>query len=374
MREHIRIAFFGSSLVSAFWNGAATYYRGILKALSALGYRITFYEPDAFERQQHRDIPDPEYAEVRVYPATGEAVRKMIDEAKSADIVVKASGVGVFDRLLEESLPALKTPDRRVVFWDVDAPATLERMSENKDDYFRPLAGEYDFVLTYGGGEPVVKAYNARGVKRCIPVYNALDPETHFPVLHEDRFAGSLGFLGNRMPDRENRVWEYFFRAAGLLPEKKFLLGGSGWNEYLPDHPNIGYLGHIYTGDHNAFNCSLDMVLNISRESMARFGFSPATRVFEAAGAGACLVTDSWKGIELFLTPGSECLVAHNGEEVAEYVKNVSPSEARGIGGAARERILDEHTYRHRALMLDPLFRETPVNGKTASAEKRRNS
>jgi spore maturation protein CgeB len=62
----MRIAFFGSSLVSAYWNGAATYYRGLLKALAGRGHAITFYEPDAFERQAHRDIDDPPWARIVV--------------------------------------------------------------------------------------------------------------------------------------------------------------------------------------------------------------------------------------------------------------------------------------------------------------------
>ena len=64
----MNIAFFGSSLVSAYWNGAATYYRGIIRALHNLGHEITFYEPDAYDRQKHRDIPDPDWARVVVYP------------------------------------------------------------------------------------------------------------------------------------------------------------------------------------------------------------------------------------------------------------------------------------------------------------------
>ncbi|MBC7169081.1 MAG: hypothetical protein H5U23_17200, partial [Phenylobacterium sp.] len=63
----MHIAFFGSSLVSAYWNGAATYYRGILSALARRGHRITFFEPDAFDRQAHRDIEPPEWAEVVVW-------------------------------------------------------------------------------------------------------------------------------------------------------------------------------------------------------------------------------------------------------------------------------------------------------------------
>ena len=61
-------------------------------------------------------------------------------------------------------------------------------------------------------------------------------------------------------------------------------------------------------------------MLNISRDSMASIGFSPATRVFEAAGAGACLLTDAWEGIELFLTPDKEVLVARDGIDVAEAI------------------------------------------------------
>ncbi|HKQ38458.1 MAG TPA: hypothetical protein VJ063_10305, partial [Verrucomicrobiae bacterium] len=69
MSSKLNIAFFGSSLVSAYWNGAATYYRGLIRSLAQRGHRITFFEPDAFERQQHRDIPDPEWAQVVVYSA-----------------------------------------------------------------------------------------------------------------------------------------------------------------------------------------------------------------------------------------------------------------------------------------------------------------
>lgn len=103
----MRIAFFGSSLVSAYWNGAATYYRGLLRAL-ARGHAVTFYELDAFERQAHRDIPDPPWARVL----------------------------------------ALRRPGNRVALWGVDAPAALERVERDRGDPFRPLVPRYDLVFT----------------------------------------------------------------------------------------------------------------------------------------------------------------------------------------------------------------------------------
>src|SRR5690606_33002789 len=192
----LNIAFFGSSLVSSYWNGAATYYRGIVRALHARGHRITFFEPDAFERQQHRDMDDPDWARVVVYPGEGEeGVLSALEQARRSDVVVKASGVGVFDELLEREVPRLASERTTTIFWDVDAPATLERVADDPSDPFREQIPQYDMVLTYGGGPRVVEAYGKLGARACVPVYNALDPETHHPVPPEDRFSGDLGFL-----------------------------------------------------------------------------------------------------------------------------------------------------------------------------------
>ena len=352
----MKIAFFASSLVSAYWNGAATYYRGIVRALHERGHEVTFYEPDAYDRQEHRDIPDPPWAKVVVYSAQSEAeVLQTVEQARGADLVVKASGVGVHDALLEKAVLDLQRPGTLVAFWDVDAPATLDRVHGDAHDPFLPLVPRYDIVLTYGGGEPVRQAYRALGARDCVPIYNALDPSTHHPVPPEARFACDLAFLGNRLPDREARVEEFFLRAAAQLPERRMLLGGSGWGDKrLP--PNVQYLGHVYTADHNAFNCTPRAVLNVSRESMARYGFSPATRVFEAAGAAACLITDAWEGLETFFAPGEEVLVARNGDEVADHVRTLAAARAREIGQAACRRVLAEHTYAHRAAQVDAVL------------------
>lgn len=357
----VSIAFFGSSLVSAYWNGAATYYRGIIRALAQRGHRVTFYEPDAFGRQQHRDIPDPDWARVVVYAGDDEAAAcSALEDAAGSDLVVKASGVGVYDELLEREVLALHSSGTRVVFWDVDAPATLERVHADPRDPFRALIPRYDMVLTYGGGPPVVEAYSALGARTCVPIYNALDPATHHPAAPEPRFDGDLGFLGNRLPDREARVEEFFFRPATLLPERSFLLGGSGWEDKAVA-ANVQLRGHVYTHEHNAFNSTPLAVLNVNRDSMAQYGFSPPTRVFEAAGASACLITDQWEGLEWFLEPGSEVLVAASGNDVAAHVSQLTPHRARSIGRAAHRRVLAEHTYSHRAVQLEHVLDLTPA-------------
>jgi spore maturation protein CgeB len=353
MRDGLRISFFGSSLVSSYWNGAATYYRGIIKELYNNGHSVTFYEPDIYERQKFRDVKNFGYAESVVYKPEINDVKRVLKSAEDSDIIIKTSGIGVFDEFLESAVIELKTTGKKIIFWDVDAPVTLDRLRENRSDAFIKLIPEFNFIFTYGGGDPVVNLYTEFGARKCIPVYNALDPLTHYPENSNTRFEGTLGFMGNRLPDREKRVREFFFEAARLLPDKKFVLGGNGWENSIPELKNICRVGHVYTYEHNAFNCSTLVTLNINRQSMVDYGHSPPTRIFEAAGAGACIICDQWDGIEKFLHPGKECLVATSGEDVAKIISGLTSEEARKIGRAAFERIVSEHTYFHRAESIE---------------------
>ena len=351
----MKFVFYGSSILSAYWNGAATYYRGICKELHNRGHSVTFIEPDAYERQKHRDFDSLPYARVLVYKPDQVSVDKVLEEGYSADIVVKTSGVGVFDEYLEKAVLNLKAPDRKVIFWDVDAPATLQRVKENEEDPFLICIPEYDSIFTYGGGPPVQHAYRELGAVATTPIYNALDPDTHHPVEKADDYAVDLFFLGNRLPDRETRVEEFFLKPASKLPKSHFAIGGNGWNDKVMPN-NVRKLGHIYTNQHNMLNCSAKTILNISRDSMAGMGYSPATRVFEAAGAGACIITDAFKGIDTFFVPSEEILVANSGEEVAYVLSSLANDEAEQIGARAKERALKHHTYAQRAHQVEELL------------------
>jgi spore maturation protein CgeB len=284
-----------------------------------------------------------------------EAVGAICADAARADVVVKASGIGVLDDEILATLLAVVGTDKVRVFWDVDAPATLAAIASHARHPLRGALRHLDAVLTYGGGAPVVAAYEAVGARVCLPIYNALDSQTHFRVAADPRYEADLAFLGNRLPDREARVNDFFFVAARELPERTFLLGGAGWEPWqLP--ANVRGIGHVATCEHNAFNSTPLAIINIARDSMAAVGYSPATRIFEAAGAGACIITDIWNGIELFLEPGQEVLVARDGNGVAQHLAALTPEHARLVGERARQRIQREHTYDKRALSVVRLF------------------
>ncbi|MCI0353382.1 MAG: glycosyltransferase [Acidobacteriales bacterium] len=366
----MKIFVFGSSITSSYWNGAATYYRGIYKNLHALGHEITFAEPEIYKRQQNRDAHDLDYVKVQVYQTPAD-LEHVLELAKHADLVVKHSGLGADDALLEERVLRLRSVRRQVAFWDVDSPATLASVEADASNHLRQLIPEFDFILTYGGGSLVVDHYLRLGARNCHPIYNALDPDTHYPVPLDASLACDLAFVGHRLPDRERRVEDFFLRAAELAPEMTFVLGGEGWGgKRIPN--NVRWIGHVATTDHNRVNCSARMVLNINRDSMADTGFSPPTRVFEAAGAGACVITDRWPGVETFFVPDKEILVAGRAEEIVSWLRSTARDEARLIGAAMRERALREHTYTLRAHEVNRiLHQEFPTELAFAGGEGR---
>jgi spore maturation protein CgeB len=349
----VKIFAFGASILTSYWNGAATYYRGNYKYLARSGHEITFASPDAFGRREHHDDGDFSFVDAMYYEPT-KGVDSMLELASGADVIVKHSGLGVDDALLESRVLEL-LPTSVVVFWDVDAPATLGRISADPADPFHDDVPRYDAILSYGGGPKARNGYMAAGARAYYNIYNGLDPETHHPVPPDPSLACDVAFLGNRLPDRDARVEELFLRAAELAPDKQFLLGGEGWGDkQMP--PNVRYIGHVSTDDHNRFNCSAGMVMNINRSSMADFGFSPPTRVFEVSGAGTCMLCDDWPGIDDCFEPDSEILVIRTASDVVEALKRHDADARRRIGNAFHQRGLRDHTYEQRALQAENAF------------------
>ncbi len=359
----MKLTFFGSSLVSAYWNGAATYYRGICKALHALGHQIVFVEQDIYERQAHRDLAgDPPYAEVQVLDVSAGLgpLDAALNAARVGDWVLVCSGIGANDDYIQaQALAGRSAGQARVAFWDVDAPFNLTAAHADPDSPFTRRIPAWDAIFTYGGGPRVVAEYQALGARACHPIYNAVDPDSYTPVPPDPspEYACDLLLMANRMPDREARIWDLFAGAATLLPAAQFHIGGSGWAGALFPS-NVRVLGHVPTGDHARRNCSAHMVLNVNRAAMADYGYSPPTRIFEAAGNAACLITDRWPGIETFFAPEREILVADDAAAIAGYLRDISWPAARAIGARAHARALRDHTYTQRAAAVDRLLKE----------------
>ena len=352
----MKVFVFGSSLTSSYWNGTANYYRGIYKNLADFGFRITFAQPDTYPWQEHRDEGSYEYAEVIVYDSPYD-LKAVLGRACEADLVIKHSCAGTEDALLDQCVLECKSANTQVAYWDIDAPSTLAALKANVFHPWRALIPEYDYVFTNGGGPQLIKHYENLGARSCHPICNALDSTTHYPLPPDPKLACDLLFVGDNFPERELQVDQLFLAAAELAPEFRFALAGEGWErKALPK--NVRRLGRVSDSAQNALNCSARLVLNLTPKSMARAGFSPPTGIFEAAGAGACVISDPWEGIETFFEPGCEILVARDASEVADLVRTVDAALAREIGGAMRRRANSEHTYASRALQIREILKQ----------------
>ena len=342
MADGPTVAFFGSSLVSSWWNGAATYYRGVIRGLAALGYRVTFYEPIAYERQEHRDIPDPDWAEVVVYPAGDEGqVRATVERGRGADVVVKTSGVGVFDDVLEDAVLQLGGP-AATVYWDVDAPATLARLEADRGDPFRGLLP--------GDGW---------GARRARAFHCLVDPSAYAPTGDPPRW--DLGYLGTYGPDRQPVLDRLLVQPARQSPAARFVVAGPQYPDDLAWPGNVERIEHLPPPAHRGFYGAQRFTLNVTRADMVAAGWSPSVRLFEAAACGVPIISDWWEGLDRFFRPDTEILVAADAAEVLRILAQVDDERRASIAAAARTRVLAEHTAEHRAAELEahvaPLLR-----------------
>ena len=353
----MKVFVFGSSITSSYWNTAANYYRGIYKNLADFGFQITFAEPDPYPWQSHRDDGDYSYVEVVIYDSPYD-LPSLFKQATSADVVIKHSGGGTDDAALDQRLLDCRSINTQVAFWDIDPVATLAAVEADSRHRLRALIPEYDYIFTNAGGPRLMERYEALGARACHPIYNALDSTSYYPVPPDPEYACDLLLIADRAAVDQKRVQDFFFAAAELAPEFTFAVAGGGWDSQTST-PTIHCLGDIRECDRNRLNGSARMVLNLTREAVAETGFSPTSRLFEAAGAGACVITDPWKGVETFFEPGCEILVAHNAGEIVDLLRTVDTRLAGEIGSAMRRRAIQEHTYSLRALLVREILRQS---------------
>ena len=186
-------------------------------------------------------------------------------------------------------------------------------------------------------------------------MYGSVDPSVHHPAAPAGHYHADLSYLGTYSPDRQAALEELFLLPAAARPASRFLIGGA---QYPPDfswQPNIAFVRHLPPSEHAAFFSSSRLTLNVTREPMARLGFCPSGRLFEAAACGAALISDSWHGLEEFFEPGKEIIIAKNRQDVLAALDR-SDTELRAIGQAAQRRVLSEHTAAHRARELEELL------------------
>ncbi len=332
----MKLVVFGLTITSTWGNGHATLWRGLCRAMARSGHRIVFFERDLSYYAAHRDLRELPGTRLRLYPEWEEVEAEARLEVADADAAMVTSycpdGAAAADLVLSTAGPLS-------VFYDLDTPATLERLRNGEPVPYLPAGGlgGFDLVLSYA--------------RRVAPLYGSVDPEAHRPAAPEPAFAGDLSYLGTYASDRQETLDRLFLAPARRLPERRFVLGGAQYPADFPWGDNVWFVRHLPAGDHPAFYASSPLTLNVTRAPMVRYGYCPSGRLFEAAACGTAVLSDRWEGLDRFYTPGREIFTAETTEEAIE-VLSLPPAEIARVARAARERTLAEHTAERRAAEL----------------------
>jgi spore maturation protein CgeB len=353
----VKIVIFGLAVSSSWGNGHATLWRGLCRSLARFGHRVLFFERDVPYYASHRDLDQlPGGGELVLYSEWADVLARARRHLADTDVAMVTSycpdGIAATELVLD-------SPASQRVFYDLDAPVTLDRLRAGQPvDYIGPRGlRDFDLVLSYTGGTVLEEIRNRLGARRVAPLYGSVDPDVHKPGPPNERYRADFSYLGTHAPDRDAALRALFIEPARLLPDRRFVIGGSMYDGGFPWQPNIFFVAHVPPSDHPAFYCSASLTLNVTRRAMAEMGYCPSGRLFEAAACGVPVLSDYWAGLEEFFEPGSEILLGHTTADVMDALAR-SPQELARIGRAARDRALAMHTADARARDLELILED----------------
>jgi spore maturation protein CgeB len=353
----VRFTVFGLTISSSWGNGHATPWRALCRGLARRGHRVTFFEHDVPYYAAHRDAPAPEGCDLRLYDAWEDVVG---DAQRAVDVADVAMVTSYCPDARAAADVVLGSPADLKVFYDMDAPITLDRLERGAPVEYLPRDGlaPFDLVLSFTGGR-APDALRARlGARAVAPLYGSVDPSVHRPVNVGRARRFDLTYLGTYAPERQDALDALFIEPARRRPEHQFAIAGSQYPATgFPWQPNISYLRHLAPPEHPAFYSASQLTLNVTRGPMAAMGFCPSGRLFEAAACGTAVVSDWWEGLDTFFEPGREILVARGPDDVMAALA-LDGDSRRKIGRRARARTLAHHSAQVRADQLVQIVRD----------------
>ncbi len=350
----MKIVLYGLTITSSWGNGHATTYRSLCKALARRGHQIHFVEKDVEWYRSNRDLPKPSFCTVHLYEDWTASGSSLLHLAKDADVVVIGS---YFPDAVAAARELIETHLCPILFYDIDTPITLAQLRANGGtDYLdSALIRHFAAYLSFTGGPAIQELEQRFGSPHAVPFFCSVDPDLYHPTPSRSEFRCDLSYLGTYAADRQPKLSSLLDDVAASLPQSSFIVAGPQYPNTLTWQPNVRHLIHVSPPEHPAFYSSSRFTLNLTRDDMVAAGYSPSVRLFEASACGAAILSDSWPGLDQFLTPGSEILLPSNTAEVTAILQEMSEDEAKAIGLRARDRILSQHTAEHRAMQFEQI-------------------
>jgi spore maturation protein CgeB len=345
----VNIVILGLSITSSWGNGHATTYRSLVRGLADRGHDVLFLERDRSWYAENRDLPNPPFGRTALYESLDDLRAGFTDSVRAADLVIVGSyvpdGIAVASWVLDIARGV-------TAFYDIDTPITLDALANGRCAYLdcRQIP-RFSLYLSFSGGPILATLEHRHGARLAVPLYCSVDPELYYPLGGAPRH--DLGYMGTYSDDRQPALDRLLLELARRLPEKRFVVAGSQFPSGIVWPANLDRIEHLAPSGHRVFYAGQRFTLNITRAAMVTAGYSPSVRLFEAAACGVPVISDWWEGLDTFLTPGEQILVARSTEDVERYLRDLQPEVGTAIGARARARVLAEHTAAHRAIALE---------------------
>jgi spore maturation protein CgeB len=347
----VKIVICGLAITSSWGNGHATTYRALVRALHARGHEIVFFERDLEWYASNRDLPEPPFCRVHVYDCWQDALPLLRRELSGADVAVVGS---FFPDGVKASDEVLDSPVSVKAFYDIDTPITVSQLRKGDTEYLRrdQLPG-FDLYFSFTGGPMLQRLEAEFGARRAVPLYCSFDPDRYRLSEPQLQYKCDLSYMGTYAADRQAGLQELFCVPASRLPQKQFIVAGPQYPKATKWPRNVIHIVHLEPKLHPPFYCSSRFTLNLTRREMVGAGYSPSVRLFEAAGCGATIISDSWPGLETFFRPQEEVLLPCSAEDVVRFLNEMDEPDVREIGRRARQRVLAEHSAVRRAIQFE---------------------
>jgi glycosyltransferase involved in cell wall biosynthesis len=241
--------------------------------------------------------------------------------------------------------------------YDGDLPASLPYyggFSTGFSIYEGADLSEFDaFLINSEGGIPILQEM---GAKKVYALQYGADPEIYRPIEIAQDF--DVFFYG----------WGYEYRKEWMelmlkLPSRELdnIRIAVGGGRLDLDLGKAELLGDIPFSTWRNYCCRSKINLNITRSSHAELYATSTSRPFELASLGCCIVSNPYNGLEKWFEPNKEVFIAENANQVIELYKWLLSSKdiRKEAGRLARERVLREHTFKHRAIELMDIIQKT---------------
>jgi len=352
----MKLVIFGLSISSSWGNGHATLWRGLVRALGRRGWTVVFFERDLPYYAGARDLHEIEDGELILYGDWDEALPIARRHLADADVALVTSycpdGIAASDLVLSSPRPLH-------VFYDLDTPVTLSVLDRGEATTYIGPRGlkDFDLVLSYTGGDALDALKSRLGARIVAPLYGHVDPCVHRPTAPAATYKADLSYIGTYAEDRQAGVEAFFLEPARRRPHLRFVIAGAQYPQDFPWADNVYFVRHLPPEEHPAFYSSSRLTLNVTRRAMAKTGWCPSGRLFEAASCGVPIVSDCWDGLEAFFEPGREILAAVTSDDVTDAL-DLTDAELRRIAEAARDRVLSCHTSEHRAADFEAIVND----------------